>query len=104
MIKAYNMLTKIELSETANEELESLFAAICKYDTSTEISEVYLSMADTTNGKLNNEFCPILFMKNAYPSDELYENIKASCNLIPEYISKVEQIPTKAIVLWKREE
>ena len=103
MTKTFNILIKIELTEEQNTKLESLFAAISKHDVNNEVEEVYLSMADTTNGVLNHEFCPIVFLNCKTPSDELYDGIKNTCKLLPEYVHMVEELPAKAVVLWKKE-
>lgn len=104
MTRTFNILTKIELTEEQNNTLDHFISMINKYDVNQEINEVYLSMSDITDGILNNNFCPIVFMNCKYPSDELYEGIKNSCIIMPEYISREEEIPTRAIVLWAREE
>lgn len=103
MTRTFNTLTKIELTETQSDMIDSLISYIIKNDTAKEVEEVVLSLADVTDGVLNTEFCPIVVLNTIFPSDELYESVKENCKLIPEYISKPEQFPARCVTLWKKE-
>lgn len=104
MKRTFNLLTTIELNEKQEQLINSIISAIKKYDVNKEVDEIYLSLVDVTDDVLNEEFCPVIFTNTKHPSDNLYEGVRNDCELVPEYISKEELIPTSAVVLWKRGE
>lgn len=104
MIRTFGILRKIEMTEQQNQMLDEFVACVVKNDIEHEIDTIYLCMLDTTNGVLNDAVCPIVFTNTAFPSDKLYEAVKAESAMIPEYFSKEELLPADLVILWKRED
>ena len=104
MVKTFNTLRKIEMTEQQNQLLNAFISCAIKHDTKHEINTIYLSMLDITNGVLNSAISPIIFTNTKFPSDDLYESIKDETLFIPEYISREELLPAELITLWTREE
>lgn len=102
MIKEFNVLTKIELTEKQNDEIINFIHTVLENDTENNVNEILLSLTDVKNGILNEYFCPIIVLKSDILPDTLYERIKEQCSLIPEYASREEEIPSLCITLWKR--
>jgi len=104
MKKFFYGMTAIKMSTEQDQQITKFVDVVQKYDTEHEVQEIYLDMIDVTNHVLNQEFCPMVFTKTAHPSDNLYEAVRSACTFIPEYISRIEQIPRNAVILWQRKE
>ena len=104
MVRSFGILTKIELTDEQNMQLNNFVDAIAAYDTSEEVEEIVLSFTDITGGHLNTEFCPVVVLNTDFPSDALYEGVKEKSEIIPEYVSRPELVPSHCVTLWKRGE
>jgi len=102
MIKEFNVLTKIKLTDGQNDVITNFIYTVLTNDITNNVNEVLLSLADVKDGILNEYFCPIIVLKNDELPDALYEGVKEQCSLIPEYVSREEEIPSLCVTLWKK--
>lgn len=101
MIKKFPILRKIELTEEQNKNINSMVEIALTADKNKDMLAVIISMEDITSNKLNDNFCPIIWMKN--DNFEFYSTLKLSSPIVPEIQTLSEMLPRNYITIWRAE-